>query len=125
MGWIDRTGIVAYRPAFYDRGSPFSEGLAAVTVEGRYGYVDRHGSMRVPPQFRFVRSFSEGLPAASNRLSNEGFINTSGNFVIPDRFDETEDFHEGLCWVAIRRTDGNINGAGEMIWKGNRRLPEC
>lgn len=64
-GYIDRSGQFAITPKFpfYPRGlvSDFSEGLAAVEVEGKLGYIDRTGTFVIPPQFAAGTSFENGL----------------------------------------------------------------
>lgn len=48
----------------------FSEGLAAVFIGCRWGYIDRTGSFVIKPQFRFASEFSEGLAAVDPYPSN-------------------------------------------------------
>ncbi len=64
-GYIDRSGQFVIPPKFpfYPKGvvSDFSEGLAAVEVEGKLGYIDRTGTFVIPPQFAAGTSFENGL----------------------------------------------------------------
>ncbi|QOY85696.1 WG repeat-containing protein [Paludibaculum fermentans] len=64
-GYIDRSGQFVIPPKFpfYPKGavSDFSEGLAAVEVEGKLGYIDRTGAFVIPPQFAAGTSFENGL----------------------------------------------------------------
>ena len=51
----------AIKPQFEDA-RPFSEGLASVKIEGRWGYIDKTGVYVINPQFDFISAvFSEGL----------------------------------------------------------------
>src|SRR5262249_36748900 len=77
-GFIDRKGNFVIAPTFASAGY-FSEGLAPVEVEGRllvssgeggqftgsergkWGYIDRTGKLKIPPQFGSANAFSEGL----------------------------------------------------------------
>ena len=80
-GFIDIKGNFIIPPSFTSA-RDFSEGLAAVNVEGRsyidstidrggyqyisvekgkWGYIDRTGEMKIPPQFSEAREFHEGL----------------------------------------------------------------
>jgi len=47
---------------------PFSQGLAAVqrTKDGKFGYIDRTGRIRVETKYDQVYAFSEGLAAVEN-----------------------------------------------------------
>lgn len=49
--YIDKTGKIILEGQFDDAGS-FSDGLAAVTVEGKLGFVDTSGAWAIRPQFR-------------------------------------------------------------------------
>ena len=48
------------KPQFFDA-TNFAEGLAAVQVDEKWGYVDKTGELIIPPQFEMVWNFSEGL----------------------------------------------------------------
>jgi hypothetical protein len=59
--FIDRQGklvIAAQRVGFdpHER-TDFAEGLAAVKVQGKYGYIDRKGAWVIPPQFDVATGF--------------------------------------------------------------------
>ena len=47
--------------AEFDRISPFSNGLAAVSVKKKWGYIDKTGTTVVAPRFDNAGDFSEGL----------------------------------------------------------------
>lgn len=46
-----RSGAPEYLPGEYTHAWPFSEGLAAVEVDGRIGFIDRSGAMAIEPRF--------------------------------------------------------------------------
>jgi len=47
----------------YDEVNPFSEGLSAVRIGDKWGFINQKNEMVVKPQFQEVRDFSEGLAA--------------------------------------------------------------
>lgn len=114
-GYIDTNGAYAGPMRFSDARA-YSGGYAAVRFgdgeNGAWGFVDRQGSMAIPPLFDDVPGgFSEGL--ALVRVESEmpyrsGFIDTSGGFAIDTLYDAAGDFHQGRAAV----------GRGE--WRGNR-----
>ena len=59
----------------------FSEGLAPVRVDERWGYIDKAGRIVISPQFDYAESFFGGL--ARVRLSNSrtGMIDRTGRIV--------------------------------------------
>lgn len=66
----------------------FSEGLAAVCVDGKCGYIHRDGNARIPFQFESSSSFSNGIVVVNNERNR---INRSGEIVWTDQ-DKRRDF---------------------------------
>src|SRR5262249_36028993 len=110
-GYVDETGKVVIAPRF-TAARPFSGGLAAVEVGGRWedrghvtayhsgkwGYIDRTEKRLIGADFDYAGSFFEGR-AAVRMGSKWGYIDTTGNFGIAARFDEADRFSEGLALV--------------------------
>ena len=95
------TGEFVIQPQF-DNALYFSEGLALVLVDGKWGYINTTGEFVIKPnpQFDNAWSFSEGL--AQVRVDDKlGYIDTTGKFVIRPRFYFAEDFSEGLAAVYV------------------------
>jgi hypothetical protein len=76
----------------------FSEGLAAVKIGGKWGYIDQGGSLVIPPKFAGAWFFWEGL--ASVKLDERsplwGFVDRKGDVVIQPQFGMPLQFSEGL-----------------------------
>jgi len=85
-------------PAQFSEAFEFSEGLAAVKVGQKWGYIDRTGAIVVKPQFAGAFEFSNGL--ASVRLEENspqwGFIDKTGRVVVKPQFGMPLWFSEGL-----------------------------
>lgn len=92
----------------YDRIDAFSEGMAAVRRDGKWGYINLKGDEVIPCQFSDefpVGQFSEGLACVVDDRSEKdkklwnkrvGFINKKGEFVITgDYFTEAP---AGAVW---------------------------
>jgi hypothetical protein len=45
----------------FSRAYRFSEGLAVVVVDNKFGYIDRTSKFVIEPQFTSAESFSNGL----------------------------------------------------------------
>ena len=68
-------------PAQFQTALPFSAGLAAVSLGGRYGYIDKSGKIVINPQFEQASNFYEGL--ASVRMGNRwGYVDKNGKIVM-------------------------------------------
>jgi hypothetical protein len=87
-GFIDQTGKYVVDPAF-DDAKPFAEGLAAVHVNGRWGYIGTGGESRIAKIFPiFAGDFSQGLAAVSSPINGAPVY--IGNDGIPQFFKSTK-----------------------------------
>lgn len=78
---------------------PFSEGLAAVKdQEGKIGFIDRSGALRIPCVFDGVISFAGGLSAVQ-KDGKWGYIDHTGTVVIPMIYDNAYGAGNGLASV--------------------------
>lgn len=76
------------------------DGLLAVTVDGKHGFIDLTGRFVIPPTFDFAWQFSDGRASAWQN-GRAGFIDRNGKFVISPRFEYAKAFHEGLAEVQL------------------------
>jgi WG containing repeat len=78
-GFIDSLGHYAIRPVF-DVAMPFSEGLAAVRLNNRWGYVNKSGEMQIPNNYPFfAEEFAGGLAVVSDPVHGaKMYINGDG-----------------------------------------------
>lgn len=80
--------IVELTPEFidavhqYDELYPFSEGLAAVKKDGKYGYINTQGELVIPVQFYGAGGFSEGFACVYDENYKVSFIDTKGEVAI-------------------------------------------
>jgi hypothetical protein len=61
----------------YDFASPFSEGLARVELNGKYGFVDREGKEIIPVKYDDAHVFEDGLALVMFN-GNWGYIDKNG-----------------------------------------------
>jgi hypothetical protein len=97
-------------PRTFERALPFNEGLAAVRVKGRFGYIDTNGDMVIDPQFDLAGSFSLGL-AEVLVGEHTGVIDRAGKFVIEPRFARSVPFTSEVV-LAREGKWGSIHFAG-------------
>ncbi len=97
----------------------FYDERAAVTVDGKSGYIDNTGKIVIAPVYSYARWFSEGLAAVSTgyggTLCDTGFLDRDGGFAIQPRFGETGTFRSGLCLVTTEHEVGYIDRTGEFV----------
>lgn len=94
----------------------FSNGLAVIEQDGKYGYMSTDGSIVIPPQWEYAESFSEGL-AAVKVNGKYGFIDTSGAFVVKPKWKDVTAFQNGFAAVQKGKKWGVIDAVGNVVSK--------
>ncbi len=88
-----------------------ASGLFAVEIDGRWGFMNARGMIKIAPRFEETGFFSEG--AAAVKMDEKwGFIDLKGNILIPAKFDFADAFSEGLAPALQGNTMGYIDKAG-------------
>ena len=98
----------------YKQTGYFYEGLAAVELNGKWGFIDKEGQEVIPFKFSNYSMFTEGL-AGVNLNGKCGFINKEGQEVIPFEFNDVLPFTEGLAAVELDGKWGYINKKGQEV----------
>ena len=102
-------------------GSTGASGLYPVSVDGKWGYIDKTGVIKIQPQFGMADDFSEGLAPVSALVGNQerGYINTSGTMVIQPQFYLAAAFSEGLAMLEAKSGQdvlcGFIDKTGRLV----------
>ena len=107
-------GYTEVIPPKYGFALPFSEGLAAVWLDGKWGFIDKTGteiirlkdyhmiSLGYVEDAEASLGFREGLAIVGDRETGKwGFIDKTGAEVIPFIYDYVRDFSEGLAAVML------------------------
>lgn len=72
--------------------------LIPVSLQGRFGYIDLEGKIKINPQFSDASLFRDGR-ALVNMESGWGYIDEKGVMVIPARYKSATIFSQGIAWV--------------------------
>ena len=111
-------------PAKYVSAGNFSEGLAKVLIDGKWGFIDKGGNQVITTDYNSVLDFHEGLagvkdtPYIDGRLFLEGhwgYIDKTGKLVIPMQYEDCDDFSEGRARVEINGKKGYIDTSGKLV----------
>jgi hypothetical protein len=99
--------------------SVFSENLLAVGNAQGFGFINTQGRVVIPPQFRVVYPFSEGLALAEKKPGGSGgsfgFIDKTGKFVIPPNLLVPSAFSQGLApFCSGENACGYIDKSGKV-----------
>jgi len=99
----------------YDGVSNFSEGLAAVQKNGKWGCVDRTGKQIAPFIYDTPFTFSGGLAAVTKNTWSHGYIDKSGKEVLFGLYDLADNFSEGFAVVMKNLKYGFIDAKGKEV----------
>ena len=116
----------------FDERDAFCEGLAAVKIGDRYGFIDTTGTVvfTLEPEY-YPLHFSDGLALVVQTIDSTdkwGYINKKGKWVILPQFSDANHFHGGLAYVILRddpkdRRSGYINHRGQVVWQHKDKYP--
>lgn len=115
IGIIDDQGVILSEySSKYEKVFPFQEGRARIIKNGKFGFIDLRGNIRVAPQYLKVRDFKEGLAAVMIN-GKWGFIDKDENIIVQPLYAEVTDFKNGIARVSN-------NGKWYFVNKGDKKL---
>lgn len=98
----------------YDRAEAFSESMAVVRKDGKYGYIDVSGRLVIPVKYQDAGSFSAGL-APVCLYGKYGYVDKSGEMVVPFKYSYAFPFSEGLAAVELNGKVAYIGPDGKTV----------
>lgn len=118
VSWvIDMNGVIVDRSnesGHVERIYEESEGYRAIRKDGKFGFIDDRGRLRVANRYEAVQPFKSGL--AGIRIRGKwGFIDRSEKLVVQPVYDEVENFSNGLAIVRQSNLWGLIDRNGKPI----------
>ena len=91
-----------------------NERLYKIVKNGKIGYIDNLGNIKIKPRYKSAGNFSDGL--APVRLNGKyGYIDKTGNYVIPPKYDYATDFVKGISLVYVNGFSKVIDKKGDII----------
>jgi WG containing repeat len=123
-GFINKEGKFLPMPDEVERFGSLADGLIAVKVDGKWGFMNTSGQIVIAPQFDpdvdeyaqdvFYGTFRDGLAVVKSN-GKWGYVNKSGKFLIPPRFDKAKHFEGSLAIVSVKGKWGLIDRRGEFV----------
>jgi WG containing repeat len=116
-GYINRQGREICRPV-YDELRGFAEGLAGVSINGKWGFIDTLGRTVIPTKYSSVYFFKDGCTAVQKKVNGKlryGLINRKDEIVIPFEYHLATPFIDGLALVGINNKYGYINKQNQPV----------
>lgn len=113
-GFSDRENQELLIPANYDYAYSFSEGLANVRKDGKWGFIDKLGKTVIPFIYDDAELFYAGLASVA-KDGKYGYIDRSGKTVIPFLYDYADYYSFGLARVKKAGKWGYIDKSGKTV----------
>ncbi|MGL5675221.1 MAG: WG repeat-containing protein [Cellulosilyticaceae bacterium] len=86
----------------FEEAQSFSEGLAAVKKDGKWGFINKKGEFIIKPQYEYVESFQEGLAmVVDSKTIGWGYIDQTGKVVLQPDYEYGSSFKDGVATVGI------------------------
>ncbi len=98
----------------------FKDGLAAFSVSVdsltvNWGFMDKNGTIVIPPQFTAAANFSDGKCAVANVAGEWGYIDTEGKISINYQYSHANDFIDGRAILQYGNEWGVIDDKGKYV----------
>lgn len=96
---------------------PGNEGLYGALIDGKYGYVDRTGTLRIANRYEGIGKFSNGL--APVKVGNHwGYIDQNDKISIQPHFSSAGEFTNGVALVKKQGKANLIDRSGKELLSG-------
>ncbi|MCQ2189001.1 MAG: WG repeat-containing protein [Paludibacteraceae bacterium] len=100
----------------YEYATDFSDGLARVGKEGKYGFVNESGEEVIPMTYTQASSFNYGVAAVKDQNGDAYFILPSGARLQDASYLDTKSFKEGLAACQDENyLYGFVNPKGQLV----------
>ena len=126
--FMDENGRLALRlaPGMGFKTS-FTEGLAGIAENGKFGLIDKTGKVVVEPKFDDMGiAFKDGAIVVGEMKYGRmkyGYVDKNGKTIIPPRYDEVRSFSDGLASVRIGDKWSVIDKSGATVSRLNFNYP--
>lgn len=99
-GYINKQGKFVIEP-IYDEARDFSDGMASVKKDGKWGFVDVDGNVKIQLKFNNEpKPFSDGRAFVQGTNLKWGVIDKEGNIIVEPIYDEVFPFSSGVAVVS-------------------------
>jgi hypothetical protein len=98
----------------YDQVGQFINGLAPISIDGKWGYMDSTGLLFIPPRYDDAREYVNGYAGVQSN-GFWGLIDQSGSSVLPCRFQNVGAYAENSIPVQTEGKWGYISLLGDTL----------
>ena len=114
--YFDSSGkiVIPFQNKYESYGN-FTEGLARVSINEKWGYIDKSGQETIKPQFHFAEEFSNDIAVVRNSEDKYGAIDKTGNLIFDYQFRSLLRFENGYAKFGDYKTYGLIDKSGKIV----------
>jgi hypothetical protein len=91
-----------------------TEGLRGIKKNGRYGFIDDQGRLRIANRYEDIKPFTEGLAAIKIR-NKWGFINRDEKIIIQPAYEDVTAFERGYSMIKQNGLYGLLTREGKVV----------
>ncbi len=105
-GYMDEQYKIVIEP-HYTHAKDFAQSAAIVSLEDKYGLIDKSGQILIPCEYYSISDFNDkGVARVETTSFVGGFVNTKGEFLTELNFPHLSDFYNGVAYYLL---DNNFN----------------
>ncbi|MGF1639161.1 MAG: WG repeat-containing protein [Cyclobacteriaceae bacterium] len=106
---------------------PMTEKFIGVKIDGKYGFVDVNGNLRIANRYEAIGSYENGY-APIKILGKWGYVDKRETLVVQPKYDTVYGFVDDFCVVSQASRFGLIDKKGDLIIRPEfdliERLPQ-
>ena len=113
--FIGRNGITLdYMDPRFEEVMPMKERFIGIKIDGKYGFVDPNGDLRIANRYEGIGYFNNGIAPVMIR-GKWGFVNVIEDIVIQPRYNQAIGYENGIFVVEQNGKFGIIDKNGNSI----------
>lgn len=93
---------------------PSTEGLRGIKKNGKFGFIDDLGRLRIANRYEGIKPFSEGLAAFKIR-NKWGFLSRDENIMIQPAYEDVTPFEKGYSIIKQKGLFGLLTHEGKVV----------
>ncbi len=107
----------------YEKTNGFSNGLAAVCKNGKWGYVDKKGKFIIEPAYEYALSYADNGMAVVQKDKKFGYVNENGENVIGFKYTQADSYVGNIAKVLDDNGWKLIKSNGDIVCKNIKIEP--
>ena len=88
--------------------------MAPILIDGKFGFVDKEGNLKIEAKYKNIRPFSEELAAVKKEDNKWVYIDNTGEEKISGNYEAAGDFKNGVATVKINGKEVKIDMDGNI-----------